>query len=111
MLALSGRFTLASLLFVVVRVEETSKPRRALLTGLLQRVLESIKAGKRLPEARFATLKMASAGQGSVYHDFAAAAATKNSTAAPSSSRKVELDQDADADVHWVPPSGQPAVE
>jgi hypothetical protein len=31
------------------------------------RVLESIKAGKRLPEARFSNLKIASRGQGSVY--------------------------------------------
>lgn len=31
------------------------------------RILESIKAGKRLPEARFATLKIAPQAQASVY--------------------------------------------
>lgn len=36
------------------------------------RVLESIKAGKRLPEARFANLKVASKGQQSVYGLFGA---------------------------------------
>ena len=35
------------------------------------RVLESLKAGKRLPEARFATLKVAPKGQASVYGRFA----------------------------------------
>ncbi|KAL1865103.1 hypothetical protein VTK73DRAFT_5494 [Phialemonium thermophilum] len=39
-------------------------------------VLESIKAGKRLPEARFANLKLASRGQQSVYSNFAKAAAS-----------------------------------
>ncbi|SPN97408.1 uncharacterized protein DNG_00922 [Cephalotrichum gorgonifer] len=36
-------------------------------------VLESIKAGKRLPEARFACLKIAPSGQGSVYTTYAKA--------------------------------------
>lgn len=31
------------------------------------RVLESLKAGKRLPEARFSNVKVAARGQGSVY--------------------------------------------
>lgn len=31
------------------------------------RVLESLKAGKRLPEARYSNLKVAAKGQGSVY--------------------------------------------
>lgn len=35
------------------------------------RVLESLKAGKRLPEARFATLKVAAQGQHSVYGRYA----------------------------------------
>lgn len=34
------------------------------------RVLESLKAGRRLPEARFGTLKVASKGQPSVYGVF-----------------------------------------
>ena len=38
------------------------------------RVLESIRAGKRLPEARFANLKMAASGQGSVHGLFGKAA-------------------------------------
>lgn len=38
----------------------------------LRRVLESIKAGKRLPEARFANLKLAARGQGSVHGSFMA---------------------------------------
>lgn len=33
----------------------------------MARVLESLKAGKRLPEARFSHLKVAAKGQGSVY--------------------------------------------
>lgn len=38
------------------------------------RVLESVKAGRRLPEARFANLKVASKGQPSVYGAFSRAA-------------------------------------
>lgn len=34
------------------------------------RVLESVKAGKRLPEARFASLKVATSGQQSVFGVF-----------------------------------------
>lgn len=34
------------------------------------RVLESIKAGKRLPEARFSTMRIAAKGQKSVYGMF-----------------------------------------
>lgn len=44
------------------------------LTIRLQpRVLESIKAGKRLPEARFANLKIAARGQQSVLGSFSKA--------------------------------------
>lgn len=39
-------------------------------------MLESLEAGKRLPEARFATLKLAASGQGSVYGGFGGKAAT-----------------------------------
>jgi hypothetical protein len=39
----------------------------------MPRVLESIKAGKRLPEARFANVKVASRRQQSVYGAFAVA--------------------------------------
>lgn len=39
----------------------------------LFRVLESLKAGKRLPEARFANMRVAPSGQGSVYAAFAKA--------------------------------------
>lgn len=35
-----------------------------------KRVLESLKAGRRLPEARFGNLKVASKGQPSVYRVF-----------------------------------------
>ena len=35
------------------------------------RILESLEAGKRLPETRFANLKVAPSGQGSVYAAFA----------------------------------------
>lgn len=38
------------------------------------RVLESVKAGRRLPEARFTNLKVASKGQPSVYGAFSRAA-------------------------------------
>lgn len=37
---------------------------------MIRRVLESIKAGKRLPEARFANLSIAAQGQKSVYGMF-----------------------------------------
>lgn len=37
---------------------------------MIRRVLESIKAGKRLPEARFANLSIAAKGQKSVYGMF-----------------------------------------
>lgn len=73
------------------------------LPCLCDRVLESIRAGKRLPEARFATLKMSAAGQGSVYHEFAAAGRTK----ANSASACTVVNEGTDA----VPPSGQSAVE
>ena len=45
----------------------------ASLTADVPRVLESIKAGRRLPEARFANLKVAPRGQQSVYGAFAVA--------------------------------------
>lgn len=38
--------------------------------GKENRVLESVKAGRRLPEARFTNLKVASKGQPSVYGAF-----------------------------------------
>lgn len=44
-----------------------------ILTAGRSRVLESIKAGKRLPEGRFANLKVASKGQQSVYGAFTGA--------------------------------------
>jgi hypothetical protein len=40
------------------------------------RVLESLKAGKRLPEARFSNLKVALKGQDSVYGTLSAPAVT-----------------------------------
>jgi hypothetical protein len=42
------------------------------LTMSAHRALESIKAGKRLPEARFENLKLGGYGQGSVYSAFKA---------------------------------------
>jgi hypothetical protein len=49
------------------------------------RVLESIKAGKRLPEARFANLKLASKGQQSVYGLFGGALKSSGSSTSPRS--------------------------
>ncbi|KAK3370291.1 hypothetical protein B0H63DRAFT_313490 [Podospora didyma] len=43
-------------------------------------VLESVKAGKRLPEARFANLKIAARGQQSVLHAFSKAATASSSS-------------------------------
>jgi hypothetical protein len=42
-----------------------------LLTLVFRRVLESLKVGKRLPEARFANVRVAARGQGSVYGRYA----------------------------------------
>lgn len=42
----------------------------AVANGEENRVLESVKAGRRLPEARFTNLKVASKGQPSVYGAF-----------------------------------------
>ncbi len=42
------------------------------LMRALIRVLESIKAGKRLPEAQFSTMKLSAKGQQSVYGMFKA---------------------------------------
>ena len=42
--------------------------------------LESIKAGKRLPEAQFANLKLAAKGQGSVYSMFKKGNSSKSGT-------------------------------
>lgn len=41
----------------------------------ISRVLESLRVGKRLPEARFANLKVAAKGQQSVYERYAESAA------------------------------------
>lgn len=48
-----------------------SRGRQSLMES---RVLESVKAGRRLPEARFTNLKVASKGQPSVYGAFSRAA-------------------------------------
>lgn len=47
-----------------------SQPRTVNLLLMSLRVLESLKAGRRLPEARFGNLKVASKGQPSVYGAF-----------------------------------------
>jgi hypothetical protein len=51
-------------------VSPFTAPYMRYLTGNLNRVLESIKANKRLSEARFENLKLGGHGQGSVYSTF-----------------------------------------
>ena len=54
-----------------------------------RRVIESVKAGRRLPEARFSNLSIAGAGQGSVYGLFKA---TKKKDDTPGSGKTDKKD-------------------
>lgn len=48
----------------------SSASETSFLTNYIYRALESIKAGKRLPEARFQNLRLGGHGQGTVYNTF-----------------------------------------
>lgn len=70
MSALNGACTLAHLFFFPTLASPFPTEQRFLLLNSRTRVLESIKSGKRLPEAKFANLKLATKGQQSVYGAF-----------------------------------------